>query len=188
MFDFQEKGWCTNQLQALGIQNFQEALDYIQNLPYGRNSNRSAYRLVTTEGKGTCSTKHAFLKALAMEQKQDSVQLIIGMYQMQVSNTPRIGAVLEAANIAWLPEAHCYLNIAGQRLDITTAQANFEKLASYILEEKAIEPQQIGAYKVNYHQAYLKNWLRTTTYPYDFEAVWKIREQCIQALSEKGNS
>lgn len=186
MFDFQKQGWCTNQLQTLGIQNFQDAIHYVQALPYGRNSNRSDYRLVITEGKGTCSTKHAFLKAVAMEQKQDSVQLIIGMYQMQANNTPKIGAVLEAANIAWLPEAHCYLNIAGKRLDITTAQADFKKLASYILEEKAIEPQQIGTYKVAYHQSYLKNWLTTTDYPHNFETVWKIREQCIQALSEKG--
>jgi hypothetical protein len=46
-----------------GITTFQQALEYIHRLPYGRNADRADYRLVLKEGKGTCSTRQALLKA-----------------------------------------------------------------------------------------------------------------------------
>ena len=44
---------------------FKELIDKIKNLPYGRNANRYDFTLVLSENKGTCSSKHAFLKDFA---------------------------------------------------------------------------------------------------------------------------
>ena len=52
-----------------GIETLQQAFNYIAKLPYGRNSNRIDFSLVVKESKGTCSSKHAFLKSLINEQK-----------------------------------------------------------------------------------------------------------------------
>ena len=48
-----------------GIDNFRAAGRYLHHLPYGRNTDRADFRLVLTEGRGTCSTKHALLAELA---------------------------------------------------------------------------------------------------------------------------
>ncbi len=45
---------------ARGITDFRAAGRYLHHLPYGRNADRSDFRLVLPEGRGTCSTKHAF--------------------------------------------------------------------------------------------------------------------------------
>jgi hypothetical protein len=50
---------------ALGLGGYREAAHHVRYLPYGRNSDRSDWRLVLKEGRGTCSTKHALLAELA---------------------------------------------------------------------------------------------------------------------------
>ena len=43
--------------------SFEELIVKVKNLPYGRNANRYDFSLVLSENKGTCSSKHAFLKS-----------------------------------------------------------------------------------------------------------------------------
>ncbi len=45
--------------------NFDELIEKVKNIPYGRNANRYNFSLVLSENKGTCSSKHAFLKDFA---------------------------------------------------------------------------------------------------------------------------
>jgi hypothetical protein len=42
--------------------DFEALIEKVKNIPYGRNSNRTDFSLVISENKGTCSSKHAFLK------------------------------------------------------------------------------------------------------------------------------
>ena len=69
------------------ISDFRAAGRYLQALRYGRTVNRADFRAVLREGKGTCSTKHALLAALAHEQDLPVV-LILGIYDMHEGNTP----------------------------------------------------------------------------------------------------
>lgn len=92
-------------LLNFGITNYKDTLTFIQNLPYGRNSNRSDYSLVLKELKGTCSTKHAFLAELANQQNIPNIKLFVGVYNMCEENTPGIKAVLEKWQLPFLPEA-----------------------------------------------------------------------------------
>jgi hypothetical protein len=54
------------------------------------------------------------------------------------------------------------------------------------LHEEAITPEQIGDYKVQLHQQFLRQWITNTalTQRFSFEEIWKIREECIAALAQ----
>lgn len=80
--------------------NWQETINLVKHIPYGRNSNRTNFSLVISENKGTCSSKHAFLKDFAIKNKIPNVQLIIGIYKMNELNT-NIGTTLSDNNISY---------------------------------------------------------------------------------------
>jgi len=67
----QEKGPISKAFLDKGINNFHEVCEYILHLPYGRTSDKSDWTLVLIENRGTCSTKHALISALAAELKID---------------------------------------------------------------------------------------------------------------------
>jgi len=168
-------------LQRAGCESYRSAARYLHELPYGRNSDRADFRLVLSEKRGTCSTKHALLAAVAREQGL-SVQLAIGIYDMTEANTPGVGRILAAHGLASLPEAHCYLRYAGHRVDVTRSHI-FPQAPIVIHEEWSIEPEQIGAHKVALHREHLRAWLREHGELHlSLEEIWRIRESCILAL------
>lgn len=151
-------------------------------MPYGRNSDRSDFQLVLSERRGTCSTKHALLAAVAMEQDLP-VSLMVGIYDMDETNTPGVGQVLSAHGLESLPEAHCYLTYVGSRVDITRPYVSARLRVTQFHREWAIQPSQIGSYKLALHQEYLREWLRVRqSTSLSFEELWHIREACILAL------
>lgn len=170
-------------LLAKGIPDFKSAIAYINQLPYGRTSDRSDYRLIIPEQTGTCSTKHAFLKQLAIENHQETVKLFIGIYQMNEANTKGVGSVLTKYQLNYIPEAHTYLKINETILDVTRTTTNETSFQDSVLAEAQILPHQIADYKVTWHQNFLKEWILTEQLPYTFEEIWNIREKCIEALS-----
>lgn len=166
-----------------GLYTWQELVIYIQQLPYARNKNRHDLSLVLLEQKGTCSSKHAFLKAIADENNRSNIQLILGMYKMSSKNT-NIGTVLDDKKLEYIPEAHCYLKIDDKRVDITSENADFDKITHDIITEISIQPHQISIFKVDYHQNFIKKWITELEIQYSFDEIWDIREQCIAFLSQ----
>jgi len=173
----------TLQVKQLEIGTWEELSAFVKQIPYGRNANREDLSLVLKENKGTCSSKHAFLKEIATQNNIPNVELIIGLYKMNEANT-KIGTTLSENSIAYIPEAHCYLKVNGERLDVTSKEADFEKIKADLLEEIVIEPFQVGQFKIDYHQKFIQNWLSSTNSDCTFEKIWKIREQCIENLSK----
>lgn len=171
-------------LIQLGISDFKAAITYVHQLPYGRTSDRSDYTLILSEQKGTCATKHAFLRQIAIENYQDAVQLYIGIYGMNEANTKGVGKVLEQAKLNYIPEAHTYLKVNDVILDITSTSASNTPFTESLLVEQHIAPHQIGDYKVQWHQDYLKTWITEKDIDFSFEDIWRIRENCILALSK----
>jgi hypothetical protein len=167
-----------------GIKNWSELIEFTQKLPYGRNQNREDFSLVIKENKGTCSSKHSFLKKVADLNNFDNVKLILGMYRMNDLNTPKIGNTILESGLEYIPEAHCYLKLNNQRIDITNNDSNIENLINDILEEIEIEPEQVNIFKVDFHKKYLQNWISKNEIKIDFERVWEIREQCIKKLEQ----
>lgn len=172
-------------LQQKQIHSWEQMLEHIRKLPYGRNANRFDFNLVLEEGRGSCSSKHALLKQVADLKGIPDVQLILGIYRMNKLNTPGIGTVLEQNDIDYIPEAHCYLKIGGERFDYTSEHADFENIRMDVLAERVIEPEQVSEYKVEFHKTFVRDWLRKSAFEMDFEQLWAIRETCISNLTNK---
>lgn len=174
----------TTLVKTKQIHTWNELLTVVQQLPYGRNKNREDFSLVIKEQKGTCSSKHALLKKIADLNKIQGVKLVIGMFKMNGLNTPKIGNLLDGSGLEYIPEAHCYLKVHNQRIDITATDSEIEQLIDDVLFETEIEPEQVNEFKVEYHKAYLKKWLNEQGIQMSLETLWGIREQCIASLSK----
>lgn len=164
--------------------DFYSASEFIRNLPYRRNLNKDNLATVFIDECGTCGTKHAVLKILAEENNQQYFKLILGIFRMNGNNTPKIKPVLEKYNLDDIPEAHNYLKFKNQILDFTKKHSSEQDFIDDLLEETEIQPHQINHFKIEFHKNYLKNWL--SEHPeikYSLDELWKIREQCIEALS-----
>ncbi|SDB90662.1 hypothetical protein [Shouchella lonarensis] len=184
-FEIRLRGEISNTFLQLGVTNFHEAVTFVHQLPYGRNTDRTEYESVLTERKGTCSTKHALLSALCIEQAVEEVKLLTGIYEMEESNTPGVGQVLHAYGLQSIPEAHCYLKYRGKRFDFTRFHHAGEPIRTFLVEQE-ITPVQIGDFKLAFHRAVMAQWLneRELHRTFDVPRLWYIREQCIEALAE----
>lgn len=169
-------------VNSLKTNDFHSLIHHVQSLPYGRNANRHDFDLVIKEGRGTCSSKHAFLKKVANENGQQDIQLILGFYKMNQQNTPGIGDVLAKANLEYLPEGHCYLKYERKRYDFTNPASDIKRIEEVILLERVIKPEDVVALKVELHQDFLKQWIESKSIAYPFGKIWELREQCIANL------
>jgi hypothetical protein len=167
---------------STGLGDWNSLLSHIKNLPYGRNALRDDFSLVLKEGRGSCSSKHALLKTIADLNQIPNIQLILGIYKMTEKNTPGIGNILSDNNLTYIPEAHCYLKIGHHRYDLTTNDSDIRLLEPDILEEQAIEAEQVIDFKVDYHRQFIEKWLVEENINLDLNALWGIREQCIENL------
>jgi catechol 2,3-dioxygenase-like lactoylglutathione lyase family enzyme len=175
-------GPLTSIAKEQGLNTWNSLINYVQQLPYGRNTSRTQFEQVFHEGHGTCSTKHALLQSIAIENGFADVRLICGIYRMHAGNTPGIGTLLSDAGLDFVPEAHCYLSQHGKRLDITFPESDFSKLRNDVLEEITIDPVQVGQFKVEFHRQWMAKWISHAFPGRSLEEIWKIREACIAAL------
>jgi extradiol dioxygenase family protein len=180
--NFNSTDVLTKLITDKGINNWSELIEFTKNLPYGRNANREDFSLVIKENKGTCSSKHSFLKKIADLNNFESVKLILGMYRMNHLNTPKIGNTILENGLDYIPEAHCYLKLNNQRIDITSRNSDIENLIGDIIQEIELQPEQVNTFKVDFHKDYLKNWITENEIKMDLDSVWHIREQCIKKL------
>jgi len=178
-------GTVTSAFLRVQTADFRSAARYVSRLPYARNSHPDDPQIVLIEQRGTCSTKHALLRRLAVEQNLDCA-LVLGIYEMTEQNTPGVGAVLGRSGLVMLPEAHCYLRMAGNRIDVTRPidQPPAEAISRFLYEED-IDPMQIASYKSDFHKRYLKQWIieNSGLSGRSLAEIWEIREECIASLS-----
>ena len=182
-FSLKSDKLLTQELKTKGIKSWVKFLDFVRDLPYGRTSNRTNLITVLKENKGTCSSKHALIKSVADENEIPNVKLILCMYKMTPKNTNGIGDEIVEKKLSYIPEAHCYVKISNENYDFTNQASDLERLKDDILEEVEIAPHQVGEFKVVFHKDYIKRWLREQRLNQEFEEIWKIRERCIQNLS-----
>ncbi|MFD2561903.1 hypothetical protein [Aquimarina rubra] len=165
------------------IVSWQELVTYVKNIPYGRNSNRTDSRLVLTENKGTCSSKHALLKRIADIHGAKNIELFTGIYKMNSTNTPKIGNILLENGLDYIPEAHCYLRYKGETIDATSDTSDFERIKKDIIIERKIQPDQVANFKEQFHQNFIKTWIISERLNFSYSELWEIREECIYNLS-----
>ena len=112
--------------------------------------------------------------------------LILGIYEMNERNTPGVGSVLQRHGLNALPEAHCYLRVGNERIDVTRQHArNYVEPISHFLHEEEIDPSQITLYKIGVHKSFLQQWVKRKARcrRLSLASIWEIREECIAALS-----
>lgn len=178
------KGPVSQAFLKRGISDLGQAMEWMKLLPYGRNPDKQNLLSVFDDGCGTCSTKHALIKQLAVEQQVTNLKLFLGIFRMNSSNTPKAAHTLSMHGVDYIPEAHCYLKWKEQILDLTTATSSPADFLPDLIEEMEIQPDQIAGFKISWHKDYLKRWLSESNLPYSPEEIWAIREQCIQDLSK----
>ena len=169
--------------RSVGIYSFQEACRWVKSLRYARNSDRENLILVIQEKRGTCSSKHGLLTALAEENARQDVELIAGFFMMSPETHPKLTPFFQEKPYTVIPECHCYLRIKGERFDFTGPDDLQERIAGRIVREQRIEPQQVGKWKPKIHWEYLNSWLkRNPQIEITVDELWKDREQCMQIL------
>ncbi|MCC9041256.1 hypothetical protein LNQ81_00690 [Myroides sp. M-43] len=168
---------------ALGIVDFKQACEYIKQLSYKRNKDRDNLLNVLEEQKGVCSTKHAVIRKLALENNHPEVELVLGIFKMDADYAPAIRATLEQAGLDYIVEGHTYLKYNNHFYDYTTITSDYELFKDKGISEVIYEYNQIGDFKINLHREAIQKWLDITpTIAYSLDKIWTIREQCIADL------
>lgn len=185
MIDLNSEDPITQEIIEAGCVSWEDLLRSVRIFKYGRNNNREDFNLVWYERQGTCSSKHAFLLDIARKSKIENVQLMLGIYLMTGENTPAIKEILDKNDLAGFPEAHCYLKVGNDYVDVTFANSAYEKYSADLLLEREITSEFVIKEKIKFHQEYLRKWNDETATGLDFETLWDIREACITALSEQ---
>ena len=177
--------WST-QFRARGARTLRDAGRVLQELAYGRLADGHTYRDVLHDGRGTCSTKHAVLAEVAAEAGVAAL-LTVGLYDMCEANTPGVGDVLAAAGLPSIPEAHCYVILDGDRIDITRARSIDTHDLGEIHDEFVVEPAELADHKEAIHREFLSTWMvshSALVHGRSEDELWQIRERCIAALAE----
>ena len=164
-----------------GASSVRDAFELVWHLPYGRVADPGNPLALLSERRGTCSTKHALLARLLDEQDLEG-ELRLGIYEMSEANTPGVGVVLARHGLTAIPEAHCYLVLDGQRVDVTRLDGQGEEPIGAFMYEEPVEPEDIGEYKRTLHRRFIDAWAQESDCGLTGEELWAIREACIEAL------
>lgn len=116
-------GVISQKFTELGIPTFQEACRYVQQLPYGYNSDKDDLLILFKENLGTCTTKHAVIGTLA-EEMDIPIEKNIGIYRMTEKIVTGTDAVLEKYDLPYVPMLHCFLVYDRYRVDLTEGNNN----------------------------------------------------------------
>ncbi|WP_332453152.1 hypothetical protein [Chryseobacterium aquaticum] len=180
----QNNGIISDEFLNRNIRDFHAACEYISNLPYKRNLDKSNIQCVFNDLGGTCSTKHAVLRKLALENKHPEIRLILGIFKMDSEYTFKIKNTLQEFNLNYIPEAHNYLKIEDEYFDFTKPDSHYNQFKDKLLIEKEIEYNEITSVKVSFHKDFLMRWIAEENILYNLDEIWKIREQCIKDLQQ----
>jgi hypothetical protein len=116
-------GTISAEFLSLGIKSFLEACRYVQELPYGYNTDRDDLMILFKEKKGTCTTKHAVIASLAHELNL-SIEKSIGIYAMTEEIVTGTDEILEKYNLPYVPMIHCFLVYGEYRVDLSEGNNN----------------------------------------------------------------
>ncbi len=108
---------------SLGVKTFVDACQYVQQLPYGYNSNSDDLMILFKEKMGTCTTKHAVIATLAGELDLP-ITKTIGIYPMTETLVTGTHGILEKYNLSYVPMTHCFLEYDRYRVDLTEGNHN----------------------------------------------------------------
>jgi len=118
-----DAGIVSRELLNLGVTTFVEACRYIHRMPYGYNTDRDDLMILFKEEKGTCTTKHSVIGALAKELDLP-VNKTIAIYAMTEAIVTGTDRILEKYDLPYVPMIHCFLAYDTYRVDLTEGNHN----------------------------------------------------------------
>jgi hypothetical protein len=118
-----EGGAISDTFRSLGIHSFLEACRYVNELPYGYNSDRDDLMILFKEKMGTCSTKHAVVATLAAELGLP-ITRGVGIYPMTEAIVTGTDKILSEYGLPYVPMIHCFLEYGNYRVDLTEGNRN----------------------------------------------------------------
>jgi len=116
-------GSVSQAVLALGIRSFLDACRYINELPYGYNSDRDDLMILFKEKMGTCTTKHAVIATLAAELGL-AITKSVGVYTMTEAIVTGTDKILAEYGLPYVPMIHCFLEHGNYRVDLTEGNRN----------------------------------------------------------------
>ena len=116
-------GSITVEFQGMGIRSFLEACRYVNELPYGYNSDRDDLMILFKEKMGTCTTKHAVIATLAAELGLP-ITRGVGIYAMTETIVTGTDKILTEYGLPYVPMIHCFLEYGNYRVDLTEGNRN----------------------------------------------------------------
>ncbi|WP_294302725.1 hypothetical protein [uncultured Chryseobacterium sp.] len=130
------KGIVSKQFLNKNITDFHSACTYISTLPYKRNTDKTYMLCVFHNLGGTCSTKHAVLRKLAVENGRMEIKLMLGIFKMNSEYTGKIKDTLCQFDLEYIPEAHNYLKIEDTYYDYTRLDSDYKDFKNQLLVEE----------------------------------------------------
>jgi hypothetical protein len=116
-------GIVSAEFQSKGIRSFHEACRYVNELPYGYNSDRDDLMILFKEKIGTCTTKHAVIATLAAELGLP-ITRGVGIYPMTEAIVTGTDKILAEYSLPYVPMIHCFLEYGNYRVDLTEGNRN----------------------------------------------------------------
>ncbi|MDR7834246.1 hypothetical protein [Riemerella anatipestifer] len=98
------KGYLiSDEFLKIGVEDFYGACLFVSSLDYKRNKNKTDISCIFYDNGGTCSTKHAVLRKLAIENGREEIKLMLGIFKMDANYALRIKEVLEKNKLNYIP-------------------------------------------------------------------------------------
>ena len=180
-------GIISDKFLSLGINDFHEACAYVHNMPYGYNSGREDILILFKENRGSCTTKHAVIAALAVELNLDILKHI-GIYKMTEEIVTGTDEILKKYDLPYLPMIHCFLKENDISVDLTEGNNNGKNtgINEFIYTEKAIpnisSKDEYLIYRKTLETIVLKSDEMKHT---DMKTLLKAREEGLILLKSK---
>lgn len=182
-----EAGPVTKKFLELGIESFHTACRYVQELPYGYNSNREDVMILFQENKGSCTTKHGVIATLA-EEIGLPVGKTVGIYALTEDIVTGADQILSKYALPYLPMIHCFLESGDRRVDLTEGNNNGKNkpLDEFLYTEK-VDPMISGKDEYMIYRRVLKDDIlqRGAMKGIDLRRILYAREEALKLLKAK---
>jgi hypothetical protein len=177
-------GAISNHFYRSGIKHFLDACSYVQELPYGYNSDRDDLMILFKEEMGSCTTKHAVIATLAAELDLP-VKKVIGIYPMTEAIVTGTNKILTKYDLPCIPMIHCFLEYGNHRVDLTEGNHNGKNrsIESFFYTQK-VQPNISAKQEYLLYRRALKDDIlsRKELQGVDIKRILHAREEGLELL------
>ncbi|MEQ9437625.1 MAG: hypothetical protein RIG62_01210 [Cyclobacteriaceae bacterium] len=138
---------------------------------------------IAEEG-GTVNAKNALLAALAQENNQPTVKLVLCTYTVDYHSNSMLQCVLDKYGLSAIPEASCYLKYHGS---FYTIAKDSLQVTQSIISDIEITPQQIGSFAQRYYHHFAEHWLQLEKlhHTWTVDKIKAVKQECLQVMKKQ---